>query len=78
GSNMDIYDLSNLNDVKLLSTGPRLDPSECIGTVVSNGRIFYTCHGGGLQVSQLYGAEASSFTAPWDLTSPSAKTINDY
>jgi outer membrane protein assembly factor BamB len=78
GSNMDIYDLSNLNDIKLLSSGPRLDPSECIGTVVSNGRIFYTCHGGGLQVSQLCGAEASSFTAPWDLTSPSAKAINDY
>jgi len=64
GSNMDIYDLSNLNDIKLLSSGPRLDPSECIGTVVSNGRIYYTCHGGGLQVSQVCGAEESSFPAP--------------
>jgi len=54
-SNMDIYDLSNINDIKLLSSGPRLDPSECVGAVVSNGRIFYTCHGGGLQVSQVYG-----------------------
>jgi outer membrane protein assembly factor BamB len=78
GSNMDIYDLLNMNDIKLLSTGPRLDPSECIGTVVSNGRIYYTCHGGGLQVSQLCGTEASSFTAPWDITSPSAKAIKDY
>ncbi len=78
GSNMDIYDLSNLNDINLISSGPRLDPSECIGTVVSNGRIFYTCHGGGLQVSQLYGAEAFSFTVPWDLIFPSVKTINNY
>lgn len=57
GSNLDVYDLSNISDIKLVSTGPRLDPSECIGAVVSNGRIFYTCHAGGLQVSQVYGAE---------------------
>jgi outer membrane protein assembly factor BamB len=75
GSNMDVHDLSEVKDIKLLSTGPRLDPSECIGSVVSNGRIFYTCHGGGLQVSQLCGPEASSFTAPWDLASSSEKAI---
>jgi len=69
GSNMDIYDVSNINDIKLLSSGPRLDPSECVGAVVSNGRIYYTCHGGGLQVSQVYGAEASSLAAPWDISS---------
>ena len=55
GSNMDVYDLSDLNKVKLISSGPRIDPSECIGTVVSNGRIFYTCHGGGLQVGLVCG-----------------------
>jgi hypothetical protein len=43
-----------------LNTGPRLDPSECIGACVSNGRIFYTGHGGGLQVALLYGQEAMS------------------
>jgi outer membrane protein assembly factor BamB len=58
GSNMDIYDLSNTNDVKLVSTGPRLDPSECVGAVASNGRIFYTCHAGGLQVCQAWEPEA--------------------
>ncbi len=58
GSNMDVHDLSRLDDIKLISTGPRLDPSECIGSVVSNGRLFYTCHGGGLQASQVYGTEA--------------------
>jgi len=58
GANMDLYDLSNTNDVKLVSTGPRLDPSECVGAVVSNGRIFYTCHAGGLQVCQTGGREA--------------------
>jgi len=58
GSNMDLYDLSSTKDVKLVSTGPRLDPSECVGAVVSNGRVFYTCHAGGLQVCQTWGSEA--------------------
>jgi len=68
-SNMDIYDLSNTGDIELVSSGPRLDPSECIGTVVSNGRIFYTCHGGGMQVSKVCGPEAALFAAPWQSTS---------
>ena len=70
GSNMDIYDLSNVGEIELVSSGPRLDPSECIGTVVSNGRLFYTCHGGGLQVSQVCGSEAASFAAPRQITIP--------
>ena len=57
GSNMDIYDLSNAADIRLVSSGPRLDPSECIGTVVSNGRLFYTCHSGGLQACLMCGTE---------------------
>lgn len=51
GPNLDIIDLANPQDFKLLSSGPRLDPSECIGAIASNGRVFYTGQGGGLQVS---------------------------
>lgn len=58
GSNMDIIDLSDIHDVKLISTGPRIDPSDCVGAVFSNGRMFYTGHGAGLQTSQIYGKEA--------------------
>jgi outer membrane protein assembly factor BamB len=58
GSNLDVYDLSDINNIKLISTGPRLDPSECIGGLVSNGRIFYSCHAGSLQACEVWGAEA--------------------
>ena len=71
GSNMDLIDLSNVDDIKLVSTGPRVDSSECIGAVVSNGRLFYTAHGSGVQVSQVYGAEAEKFVPPWE-TKPRA------
>lgn len=56
GPSMNVYDLSTIGKPRLLSTGPRLDPSECIGACVSNGRIFYTGHGGGLQASLSCGA----------------------
>jgi outer membrane protein assembly factor BamB len=59
GSNMDLIDASDSN--KLVSSGPCVDVRECVGAVVSNGRIFYTSQGSGLQVSQLFGAEAGSF-----------------
>ena len=49
GPSLDVIDLSDVHAIRLLSTGPRLDPSECIGCCTSNGRIFYTGHGGGLQ-----------------------------
>jgi len=65
GSNMDVYDLSDVTDIKAISTGPRLDPSECIGAVVSNGRVFYTGHGGGLQACEVTGAEAISTAPVW-------------
>jgi outer membrane protein assembly factor BamB len=68
GSNMDIYDLSDTDDIKLISSGPRLDPSECVGTVMSNGRVFYTCHGGGLQACQVFGTEAASIASTWQKT----------
>jgi hypothetical protein len=56
---MDLIDASDSN--KLVSSGPCVDVRECVGAVVSNGRIFYTSQGSGLQVSQLFGAEAGSF-----------------
>ncbi|MHC4405253.1 MAG: outer membrane protein assembly factor BamB family protein, partial [Planctomycetota bacterium] len=69
GANMDVHDLSDPTSIDLLSTGPALDPSQCVGAIVSNGRIFYTGHGGGLQVSQVYGDEAVPLAAPWEMTS---------
>jgi outer membrane protein assembly factor BamB len=59
GANMDVHDFADPRSPKLLATGPRLDPSECIGAVVSNGRIYYTGQGGGLQTSLVWGDEAS-------------------
>ncbi len=56
GSNMDMIDTSDGN--KLVSSGPPIDIRECMGAVVSNGRIFYTAQASGLQVSQVYGSEA--------------------
>ncbi|MGA2032104.1 MAG: PQQ-binding-like beta-propeller repeat protein [Thermoguttaceae bacterium] len=65
GTAMDVYDVSDIRHVRLLSSGPRLDPSECISGCVSNGRVFYTGPGGGLQACQLYGAAAASGEPPW-------------
>ena len=56
GPNMDMIDTSN--DNKVVSSGPCIDARECVGAVVSNGRIFYTSQANGLQVSQVYGSEA--------------------
>ena len=64
GSNMDLIDLADGN--KLVSTGPCLDSRECVGSTVSNGRIFYTSQASGLQASQVTGAEAEGFVAPWE------------
>ncbi len=49
----------------LLSSGPAVDCRECVGAVVSNGRIFYTTQASGLQVSQAYRAEAASAAPAW-------------
>ena len=70
GSNMDMIDSSN--DNKLVSSGPAVDVRECVGAVVSNGRIFYTAQASGLQVCQVCGAEAASLAAPWETTARSA------
>ncbi len=58
GPNLDVYDLSDINNIKLISTGPRFDPSECVGALVSNGRIFYSGHAGSLQACAVWGEEA--------------------
>ena len=64
GANMDMIDLSN--NGKLVSTGPAIDSRECLGAVVSNGRIFYTSQASGFIVSQTYGQEAKKFPAVWE------------
>jgi hypothetical protein len=61
---MDLIDTSDNN--KLVSSGPCVDARECVGAVVSNGRIFYTSQANGLQISQVFGAEANAFAAPWE------------
>ena len=64
GANMDIYDPSR--NFSLVSTGPAVDVLLCVGAQVSNGRIFFTANGGGLQVSLAYGDEAAAFVAPYE------------
>jgi len=63
GSNMDLIDTSDGN--RMVSSGPCVDVRECVGGIVSNGRLFYTSQASGLQVSQVFGTEAGSFIAPW-------------
>ena len=64
GSNMDLIDTTDGN--RMVSSGPCVDVRECVGAVVSNGRLFYTSQASGLQVSQVFGAEADSWTVPWE------------
>jgi len=64
GANMDMIDLSA--DSKLVSTGPAIDSRECLGAVVSNGRIFYTSQASGLVVSQTFGEASKSLPAIWE------------
>jgi outer membrane protein assembly factor BamB len=64
GANMDMIDLSK--DGQLVSTGPAIDSRECLGAVVSNGRIFYTSQASGFIVSQTYGDQSQSYPAVWD------------
>ncbi len=60
GPNMDIFDTSNK---RFISSGPAIDPNACVGAVVSNGRLFHTSQGGGLQLSMVYGTEGMSGTS---------------
>ena len=64
GANMDMIDLSD--NGKLVSTGPAIDSRECLGAVVSNGRIFYTSQASGFVVSQTYGPDSQTLPAIWE------------
>jgi outer membrane protein assembly factor BamB len=64
GANMDMIDLSD--NGKLVSTGPAIDSRECLGAVVSNGRIFYASQASGFLVSQTYGDESQKLPAVWE------------
>jgi len=66
GCNMDLIDLSAGN--RLVATGPAVDSRECIGAIVSNGRLFYTAQASGLQLSQVYGDEATALAPPWQVS----------
>lgn len=63
GANMDMIDLSK--NGKLVSTGPAIDSRECLGAVVSNGRIFYISQASGFVVSQTYGPASENLPAVW-------------
>jgi outer membrane protein assembly factor BamB len=64
GANMDMIDLGAGG--KLVSTGPAVDSRECLGAVVSNGRIFYTSQASGFVVSQTYGEDSRKLPAVWE------------
>jgi outer membrane protein assembly factor BamB len=64
GANMDMIDLSDGG--KLVSTGPAIDSRECLGAVVSNGRIFYMSQASGFVVSQTYGEASKNLRAVWE------------
>ncbi len=49
GPNFDIFDLSG--PPALISSGPQLDVLMCVGAFCSNGRLFLTTNGSGLQAS---------------------------
>jgi outer membrane protein assembly factor BamB len=65
GANMDMINLADGG--KLVSTGPAIDSRECLGAVVSNGRIFYTSQASGFVVSQTYGPESATLPPAWDV-----------
>jgi outer membrane protein assembly factor BamB len=64
GANMDMIDLAAGG--KLVSSGPAIDSRECLGAVVSNGRIFYASQASGIVVSQTYGDESQRLPAVWE------------
>jgi outer membrane protein assembly factor BamB len=64
GANMDMIDLAAGG--KLVSTGPAIDSRECLGAVVSNGRIFYASQASGFIVSQTYGEDSKKLPAVWE------------
>jgi len=65
GPNLDVIDLSDPLNPRIVSTGPRLDPTQCVGSVVSGGRLFYTALAGGIQIAEVFGPEAERFIPAW-------------
>lgn len=68
GANMDMIDLANSG--KLVSTGPAIDSRECLGAVVSNGRVFYFSQASGFVVSQTFGQDAKNLPPIWEQRPP--------
>jgi outer membrane protein assembly factor BamB len=66
GPNLDLFDLSDPAKVTLDSCGPPVDLLVCLGAIVSNGRVFHTTNGTGLQCSAVYGEEADRLISPWE------------
>jgi outer membrane protein assembly factor BamB len=64
GPNMDMLDLSNGH--KLVATGPAVDSRECLGSAVSNGRIFYISQASGLELSAVSGEDAKRLSPAWE------------
>lgn len=64
GANMDRMELSD--NGKLISTGPAIASRECLGAVVSNGRIFYASQASGFVVSQTCGPHSQTLPAVWE------------
>lgn len=64
GCNLDLLDTTQ--GVRLASSGPCLEPRECVGAAVSNGRIFYTSQSSGVQACEVYGQEAVPARSSWE------------
>ncbi len=64
GSNMDMLDLSSGH--KLVATGPAVDSRECLGSAVSNGRIYYLSQASGLAMSAVSGEDAVRLSPVWE------------
>ena len=67
-ANMNIHEFSP--DSRLVYAGSSIDVLQCVGGFVSNGRVFYTTNGGGLQASLICGDEAEGFALPWQTRRP--------
>lgn len=64
GPNLDMLDLSDGH--KLVATGPAVDSRECLGSAVSNGRIYYISQASGLEMSAVCGEDAKRLAPAWE------------
>lgn len=65
GANMNIHNFSQ--EGELVHAGPAIDVLQCVGGFASNGRLYYTTNGGGLQSCLLYGSDAAAYKVPWSI-----------